>query len=260
MSFPYRGGLKATRQFYLRDATTSVGGTLPAATQSASAANVTATGANTNRTLGTLPGAAQTSAALTTLAQTTLQKNFFRRFVSASLVAQTIPVASAQNPWQLTIGVSESNTNSNMLITMVVYVWRPTDGTLVGRFFDKASAGANFASSTEVSTTFTFTSGSTAVTATAGDILCVEIWAQNTQSMGTAYTNTVFYEGTTNNSATNNAAYILAGATGLVMQADNTIGPAVAVSQTVKRSAFYMSSLGRKWKRNRSGILTPEYV
>lgn len=247
----------ANNRLYLRDATTTVGGTLPgAATQSAQVANVTATGASINRSLSTTIGTLQTSAALSTLAQTTLQRNWFRRFLSPALAAQTLAAASTGNSWGLTAGVSEANANSNFLITFVIYVWRPSTGALVGRFFDQSVTGLNFGSTTEVSTTFSITSGTTAQTVAAGDILVVEIWGQNTQGMATAYTNTLFYDGTTEASATTNAAYLTLGTTGVVFQGNEAAGPAPVANQAIKRSAYYM--LGGLWRPEPRTIIKPE--
>jgi hypothetical protein len=92
-------------------------------------------------------------------------------------------------------------------------VWRPGTGTVVGRIWDSLGGGN---STTEPAVAATEESadaalnGTTSVTAQDGDVLVCELWRDGTvQGMGTAYTNTVFYDGTTEGSASTNAAYLL---------------------------------------------------
>ncbi len=59
--------------------------------------------------------------------------------------------------------------------------------------------------------TSTSTTGSiSGVAVNNGDILVVELWAQNTQNNATARTNTIFYDGTTEASTSSNAAFLQA--------------------------------------------------
>lgn len=195
-------------KLYLHNATTTVGGILPgASSQSATAPSVTAAGASTNRVMDTTIGAAQTSAALTTLASTAQQRNWFRRFISPPLSAQTVGDVAGIT----TAGAgSVSNTNSNAFAAYgMVAVWRPSTGALVGRVQDVVASNAfsvNVAAETAGNGFLSV--GQTAIAALAGDVLIFEMWFVNTQGMGTAYTNTFFYDGTTEASATSNAAYI----------------------------------------------------
>ena len=103
------------QKFYFHDAATGNTGTLPTGENSASTASVTATGANTQRSMNDTIGVSQTSIALTTLASTSAQPCLFRMFESLPLAAQTI---SAGN-WQLSLAGSESNANSNLHFTVV---------------------------------------------------------------------------------------------------------------------------------------------
>jgi hypothetical protein len=198
------------QKFYFHDATSTVVGTLPgASTQSATTPNVTATGAGTNRVMDGTIGASQTFAVLTTLAQQTLQSNWFRRFISPPLAAQTI--AQPNNNWTVSDAVSESSTNSGGGTAYgCCYVWRPGSGTKVGNLWDDVTHGVTGSSTTEIATSGTVPSGTgTSVVCVAGDVLVYELWSANIQSMSTAYTNTIFYDGTTEGSATTNAAYLL---------------------------------------------------
>lgn len=191
-------------KFYFHDATTTVGGTLPAAgTFDLGAPDVTAAGAGTNRSMDATIGVAQTSAALTTLAIATIQSNVFRRFISPLIAAQTI----AAQVITCRLAASESNTSSDMFEGFMggLYLWRPGTGAKVG-------STITWGIGTEPGTTQTAVSGTRTgvgtLTALDGDVLVYELWSQQTQSMAVGYTNTVFYDGTTEGSTTSNAAHI----------------------------------------------------
>ncbi len=155
-----------------------------------------------NQTIGT----AQASATLNTLNNTTLQKNWFARFLSRPLAAQTLPTGV----WTIQGGASEGNAASNMLLwSAVIKVWRPSTGAVVATLLDDPALG-----SVEPGTTQTNVSKSTAsisgVAVNDGDILVVELWAENTQGAATAYANTIFFDGTTEGSTSSNAAFLVA--------------------------------------------------
>ena len=204
----------AAVKFYFHDATTTDTGTLPSTKLSGQTANVTATGASTNRAMTTSTGALQASAALTTLAQTTAQRNWFRRYVSAPLAAQTIAAGTTSDSWLLALAGSESSTNSAPTFTCYLGVWRPSTGALVGTIKDLTANGISGLGVTTVAeqwlgpTASTDIGTTTAVTTQDGDILVIEIWAVNIQAMATAYTNTLFYDGTTETSTTSAASYL----------------------------------------------------
>ena len=194
-------------KFYFHDATTGNTGTLPAGKHSASTPSVTATGANTQRSMDGTKGTTQTSSALTTLASTSAQPCLFRMFESTPLQAQTI---SAGN-WQLSMAGSEANANANLHFTACVYVWRPSTGAVVGSLiFDLAAASTIEPSTSETAVTDATISGGS-VTALSGDILVCEIWRDTTvQGNAIARVNTFFYDGTTEASASTNAAFLQA--------------------------------------------------
>ncbi|HUD25058.1 MAG TPA: DUF6701 domain-containing protein [Burkholderiaceae bacterium] len=194
-------------KLYFHDAATPDLGTLPGATTlSATTPNVTATTAGTNRDMNQTIGAAQASSALTVLGQTTLQKNWFRRFLSRPLAAQTLPTGT----WSIQGGASESSSNANMLPWgTVLKVWRPSTGTVVATLLDNPTLGTVKPNTSE--TNISSTTGSiSGVAVNDGDILVVELWAQNTQSNSNPHTNTIFYDGTTEGSTSSNAAFLQA--------------------------------------------------
>lgn len=200
-----------TLKFYLHDATTTDTGTLPAsgATVSGDTPGAGVTIALTNKTMNGTIGTAQASIAKTTLANTADQAVPIGRWLSDPIAAQTI--AGAQT---LTIhcGGSQSNTSSSFTITLNVQLWRPSTGAVVGAIFDSNHAtGALLPSPTgTVEADESQTVSSTAQTAQDGDVLVLELWRSHiAQGMATAYTNTIYYDGTTEGSATSNAAYLL---------------------------------------------------
>jgi hypothetical protein len=197
--------------FYFHDAATPDTGTLPGATTlSATAPNVTAATAGTNRDMDQTAGTAQVSQGLTTNASAALQRNWFRRFLSRPLAAQTLPTGI----WQIQGAVSESNLASNMFPWgAVIKVWRPSTGTTVATLLDDPVLGISANEPTVINTetnASTLTPSITGVAVNDGDILVVELWAENTQGSATGYTNTIFYDGTTEGSAASNAAFLQA--------------------------------------------------
>jgi hypothetical protein len=200
---------KAVTKFYFHDAATPDTGTLPAAatTLSATAPSVTAPTAGTNRDMNQTIGTAQVSQALTTLGQTGLKKNWFRRFLSRPLAAQILPTGV----WTIQGGASESNAASNMLPWgAVIKVWRPSANATVATLLDNPTLGTVEPGTSETNISSATASNIGGQTVADGDILVVELWAQNTQGNTTARTNTIFYDGTTEGSITSNAAFLQA--------------------------------------------------
>ncbi|MGH8633119.1 MAG: DUF6701 domain-containing protein [Burkholderiales bacterium] len=199
--------LRPLIKFYFHDAATPNVGTLPGATTlSTSFVHSFSTGAGTNRDMNQTIGTAQVSAALTTLAQTSPINGWFRRFLSRPLAAQTLPTGV----WTIQGGASESDANSNMLPWgAVIKVWRPSTGAVVATLLDNPQLGTTEAGTTETNIS-SATSSISGVAVLDGDVLVVELWVKNSQSSATAYTNTIFYDGTTEGSTTSNAAYLKA--------------------------------------------------
>src|SRR4051812_41201924 len=120
------------QKLYLHAATTSDTGTLPSSSPLGGTATNSAPGAATNRAMDGTVGASQTSATLSTTATTSaVSQNWFARFLSAPLAAQTIPSGT----WTLSIAGSESNTNSDFAPSVDISVWRPGTGAAVGTIF-----------------------------------------------------------------------------------------------------------------------------
>jgi hypothetical protein len=209
--YPYN----SIQKFYLHAVNSPVIGTLPPAGASGSSSTPTkiGTGGDTNRLMNGEIGVLQTSVVLTTNASTSAQSGLIGRWISPPLAAGNILVSSATSPIRRISG-SHSNSNSNLLFTQDIYVWRPSSGTRVGELYLQGSANSGVSSVTSTSETdysLTLTLGSGFGQAVLdNDVLVLEIWrSSNAQSMATAYSNTVFYDGATEGSASDAASYLL---------------------------------------------------
>jgi hypothetical protein len=103
---------------------------------------------------------------------------------------------------------------------------------------DQAVAGTLLAANIneQAITSNVVTTGS-GFTAQNGDILVYELWANATQTMSTAYTDTCYYDGAVEDSATDNAAYLLA-PVDIPLYVASTPKPLI-LSQAVRRAAYY---------------------
>ncbi len=233
-------------KFYFHDATTSDTGTLPGSTISVfdgttlltSQYGVVATGAGTNRAMDETIGSGQTSIALTTLAQTAQQNNIFRRYCTPPLAAQVI---SSSFDYTLSLAGSESNGASNLLFDIILSQWRPSTGALVRNW---ANGGGTL--TTEPGTSQTAVSGTAPggvgpQTLADGDILVLELFGGNAQSMAIAYTNTAFYDGTTEASSSNCASFLSFSVafTLYVPSAFIAARPHIVPSYAVQRASYY---------------------
>jgi len=106
---------------------------------------------------------------------------FFGRFSSNPLIAQTIP---AQN-WTYGPKVG-GNSNVQPRHVPVMYVWRPSNNTVVGYIFDAnyiPNNGVPWPTSGGVQQQFQDFAGAS-VTAQAGDILVIETWSYGVDTIG----------------------------------------------------------------------------
>jgi len=212
-------------KLFLHAASTTVTGSLPInqfggtapTVQGGAAPRFYTTGADAtsvNRSMNTTIGTAQTSIAITTNATTSAQTYYFTKFVSLPLGQTSI----AANTWTFNNAVAET---SNLFtkfngVSMYLYVWRPSTGALVGFICNNAVISGPVepnAGNAEKFETTTWTGS--AVTCQTGDVLILEIWATTTQGLATAYTDTFYYDGPTDNTGTsgtttvsNQASYI----------------------------------------------------
>lgn len=217
---------------YFHRGTSGVGGTLPATNATISVIftpyvtpgqtnSVANTPLLTNFTMDTTIGAtAQTSLAYATDNVTASQNQPLLRFVSEPLAAQSIPAQDINVQY----AISQSNGNSAFTCRALAGLWRPSSGALVGIFVDVGNSapgqlGAGVSTAEQAGGSVAISSDVSGQTAQAGDIIVVEIWRTiNAQTMATSYTNTVFYDGTTEGSVTDNAGTVEFATTTLAFQ------------------------------------------
>ena len=104
------------------------------------------------------------------------QSYYFGRFSTRPLAAQTIP---AQN-WNYQGRVGETSVNANTFYWPVMYVWRPSNNTVVKHIFD-AAADTGIEWPISISVVAQSFAGAQATTQE-GDILVVECWAAGKQT------------------------------------------------------------------------------
>ena len=201
-------------KLYFHAAASSVSGTLPATFQGTWNVNSIE---DSNRSMSTIIGTSQTSITENTIGATTANRTQrMARFVSDTLnSAQTVGGGSII----LNCADTESNTNANFWINNVyIYVWRPSTGTQVGVVRGSSTTAGGFGGTETTSASqeqVTHITGitSSAVSASAGDVIIVEVGSAYTQSMSSVYTGTFYFDGTTENTTenavvSNHASYI----------------------------------------------------
>lgn len=240
------------QKFYLHDAATTNTGTLPSGGSSSSSA-VTVTGSGTNRLTNGTPGTLQIAVSFTTLALSGNQGSWVRRFLSPALAPVTF---TSSDQFTLHNAMLQSSTNSGLQANLAIGVWRPSTGTQIGTWM-AAFTNVPGLWGPPAGTAETAGSGSrgglNTVTLQDGDFLIFDLWTVNNQSAAMGYTNTLYYDGTTDDSATSNAAYILAPFDLLLSGQTVTPRPQQrSVQQAVQRAGM------RCWGRLRSGIIVPK--
>lgn len=191
-------------KLYLRSTAATNSGTLPGGSALGGTPTVTAAGASTNLTLDTNKSAsAQTSTTITTDGTANAQTAWFTRHLSAPLKAQTI----AAQVITYSGAASEANAGSNFNPTIWLGVWDPVGNTTRGTLLTVGTITVAEPGTTQ--TAGSSTGSSTQVIASAGDIVVCEVWRKSVApGQTTARTNIVFWDGTTEASTTNEAAFI----------------------------------------------------
>lgn len=184
--------MPATR-LYLRALTPSAG---PGETE-LSTALPSGTGKDFNvavQALELVPGSAETTCGGSGLAQTGAQSNFFTSFSSDALAGQTI----AAQTWTFAACLNEGNTDANSFIVLSLYVYRAGSG-VVGYIYDSAThLGTEWSAVAATLNGRVVTFSGAQVVAALNDFLVLEVWRHATsQSMATAYTQTLYYDGAT---------------------------------------------------------------
>lgn len=203
-------------KFYLHDATSPNTGTMPSNSPTTLVGGVQSTGTEATgntvaRDATDVIGAANpdTESSITAAANTGAQRLGHRRFVSRPLAAHTF--AAADGNWTFSYARSESNTNHNGQIRMIIYPWRPSTGLEVGTLGGGDTClliGTIMAATAETANSVTGTWSSTGTAILDEDILVFDVYTQFTQGMSSAYTDQFAYDGTTEASTTTCASFV----------------------------------------------------
>ncbi|MDN5845393.1 MAG: hypothetical protein L0H53_03870 [Candidatus Nitrosocosmicus sp.] len=174
-------------------------------------ADATSVSRSMNKTIGTN----WTNFAITTIANTATHSYYITKFISDPLTAQTINA----NTWTFMTGIAETSFNVNLIgyVPVMLYVWRPSTGVLVGQLANNPTI-TGYAEPDEQGPAninkITFPQASN-LAVQQGDVLILEIWNRFTQSSATAYQIGFYYDGptdlstsSTNDDATNIASFI----------------------------------------------------
>lgn len=199
----------ATR-FYLRNTTTS---NAPTTGKKSSANPKYTLGANNATTteesylMSTTIGASNATIAKNSDATTATRTQYMGRWTSEPLDAQSI----ASGTWTIALNLNEANTNADSFLTIAVYVADAGGSAISQTIYDSSTdLGAEWAT-TALGQVITFSGA--AASSTFGQVLVVEVF-RNTdatgQAMGTAYAQTITFNGTTAVTAgsANTASYL----------------------------------------------------
>ena len=154
-------------------------------------------------------GITQASIVLNTININTLKNYYFTTFVSSPL--NGISTINADN-WKYAFAAQESNASANFPagaanspVYLNVYVWRPSNGTKVGTIIDgnTSSVFAECSSANTERAMYGSFTGSSVSSISNGDVIVCEIWFAITQAASTAYNDTFFFDGTTENTTLN---------------------------------------------------------
>lgn len=137
------------------------------------------------------------------------------------------------------MATSEANAAANSFTIASIYIWRPSTSAVVGFIYDSDTAlGVEWAT-TEDGQVLSPAGASLAVLA--GDVLVIEFWRHATQAMAAVYTQTLFFDGTTDvvDATTADAASYLESPAVLNFQVqlfERAISePAISISESVSR-------------------------
>ena len=197
----------AFTKLYLRNQAATAGITMPGTTaplgaiwKNDSSPDIGSGTDYTNRDASTVIGSGHTSGVYTTGANTNAQNFTWRRFVSPLLAAGTYTNLNFTH----SCARAESNLNSNFLLRCAIGTW---NGTTYTAWHSDDTLSENTSAGTQQ--TFSETSSNVTLTVADGDVLVIEVGRQtSSQGMGTAYTNTYYYDGTTEASTTNCASFV----------------------------------------------------
>ena len=158
--------------------------------------------ASLQRSMDTNKGSSQTSIAITTIATTASETYYFAKWLSPPLYQSSI----AANTWTLNYAIAESSLSANFIgvSSCYIYVWRPSNATNVGVIASNLT-GSGEAEPTSINTEMfenETISGSAVSGVQWGDVIIFELWSRVTQASATAFTDTFYFDGSTENTGT----------------------------------------------------------
>jgi len=161
--------------------------------------------------MNTSIGASQANLSKASIADTNANNYYIGRWVSPTLYQSRIDA----NTWTVEYGAKESNAAANFprsstgVMYVNCYVWQPSDGTKIGTVLDgNSNSDGEEASTTQTVINFTFAGAAVTGMKPGNACLIIELWAQVTQANGTQRTDDFYYDGTTENSTSNEAAFL----------------------------------------------------
>ncbi len=166
-------------------------------TETMNPGSINVTTAN-NLSMDTTKGTSQSSIALTTINTTASETYYFVKWISPPLDQTSITA----NTWTWSYAIAESDLKANFVaLSPYIYVWRPSNGSLVG-WISQSAGASGYAEPTIINTetleTTTFTGSAISSGITAGDVIILEAWARITQSSGAgACTDIIYFDGAT---------------------------------------------------------------
>lgn len=164
-------------------------------------------GSSFAKALRSYKGSAAANRGQNALNQTTHQDCFLLRNTSEALAAQTF----GSGTWTIGWGSKEASANANAFLVISLYVWRPSNSSVVGYIYDSDTAlGAEWTTNANPDWQTATFAGSN-VTCQKDDVLVLEIWAhQATQAVLGQPSFSFYYAGQEEfgGSANNIASYI----------------------------------------------------
>ena len=160
---------------------------------------------NTPKDMNATLGSGQTSTGGSYNNAGSARKTLARIFVGPALAgSQTL--TGGQSGYSIGVGYMEGNAQQNLLMRYLVYLWRSGTG-IVKTIYGPADATEHGTSEVECVLSFSGASGDQAIQE--GDRIVVEVWFNLNNTKSTAYTATLYYDGTdstmTDGTATSNA-------------------------------------------------------
>ena len=155
----------------------------------------------------TTKGAAQTSLANASTATVSATNYYVARWVSPKLNQTSV----SANTWTYDFACKSSNASANFPVSSTnkavyvnAYVWRTSTQAVVGTIKD-GTTNATYSepsAGTEKSEHGTFVGSAVANCVANDDVIIIEMWFQVTQASATSYTQTIYFDGTTENRST----------------------------------------------------------